>query len=1039
MNLLKGLNPQQYEAASHVDGPLLILAGAGSGKTRVITHRIAHLIVDHGVPAWSILAVTFTNKAAEEMRQRISAILNKAGASGAPPTVATFHSFCVRLLRRDGAKLADIRPGYTNQFNIYDDDDQLAVIKSLFKALGLDEKFMQYRAALSRISHAKNHKETPQDFYKQSTDPKMSRLAVVYERYEERLRQANALDFDDLLLESVRLLYHDAETRKRYNERLRYLLIDEYQDTNRSQYELVRLLTQSHQNVCVVGDEDQSIYGWRGADIRNILDFERDYPNAKVIRLEQNYRSTKNILEAASAVVANNKERKGKWLWTDSGAGEKIFLYEALDAENEALFIADTIERTLHQNPDWKIAVLYRTNFQSRQIEEALRRYGRKYVVVGGFSFYQRSEIKDILSYLKVASAPQDSISMLRVINTPARGIGKTTVEQLEQFALNENLSLWSAMKRMLEEGQFGSRAETALAAFYRLIEELHSEAQTRRVDELMRLLLDRTGYQKMLEADVTPEAESRMGNVSELLNAAAEAAERGESLSDFLDHAALVSDADSIDLEARVSLLTMHNAKGLEFPVVFLAGLEEGLFPHSRSLNSIAQMEEERRLCYVGMTRAEKKLYLSWARYRRRYGGGQPEATIASRFLAEVPRELMDRLSGADDIPQVDLTSERYEVRESARRNLYTGKTYNSLDNISQFFAERGIKPKTPVPPTPGPQQRSPFGAQARSPLADPPRKPSPPSPPPQAASEDLPDWVLDAEPSSGIPGRGPIIERPEYDDEERMALREEATRSDAPPFAPPPSTPPIVSAPRNAAPAKPAWPPAPPRRGPIEPSKAPQPSARLPRRGVDENQTSLFGAPSETGDTPPWESVTAKPAPKLFGGSAPMPPAPSSGSSEDLPPWDSAPAEAKTKPAMTPPPRPTSGPPVASRPSVAPPSRPVAQPPQSFGARPPAAQSPRAPLPSGTINSGSGVRPASGVPSAPRPAGPPSATPKQTASTVPAGFRAGSVIYHAKYGKGTVMRREGDGEDAKLTVSFPGYGLKKIIEKYASLKRNE
>jgi DNA helicase II / ATP-dependent DNA helicase PcrA len=1047
MNLLKGLNPQQYEAASHVDGPLLILAGAGSGKTRVITHRIAHLIVDHGVPAWSILAVTFTNKAAEEMRQRISSILNKAGASGTPPTVATFHSFCVRLLRRDGAKLADIRPGFTNQFNIYDDDDQLAVIKSIFKALGLDEKFMQYRAALSRISHAKNHKETPQDFYKQSTDPKMSRLAVVYERYEERLRQANALDFDDLLLESVRLLYHDAETRKRYNERLRYLLIDEYQDTNRSQYELVRLLTQTHQNVCVVGDEDQSIYGWRGADIRNILDFERDYPNAKVIRLEQNYRSTKNILEAASAVVANNKERKGKWLWTDSGAGEKIFLYEALDAENEALFIADTIERTLHQNPDWKIAVLYRTNFQSRQIEEALRRYGRKYVVVGGFSFYQRSEIKDILSYLKVASAPQDSISMLRIINTPARGIGKTTVEQLEQFALNENLSIWSAMKRMLEEGQFGSRAETALAAFYRLIDELHSESHTRRVDELMRLLLDRTGYQKMLETDVTPEAESRMGNVSELLNAAAEAAERGESLSDFLDHAALVSDADSIDLEARVSLLTMHNAKGLEFPVVFLAGLEEGLFPHSRSLNSIAQMEEERRLCYVGMTRAEKKLYLSWARYRRRYGGGQPEATIASRFLAEVPRELMDRLSGADDIPQVDLTSERYEVRESARRNLYTGKTYNSLDNISQFFAERGIKPKTPVPPTPSPQ-RSPFGTQARSPLAEPPRQATPPSPPPRPESEDLPDWVLDGEPTSAISGRGPIVERRDYDDDERMALREDANRSDAPPFAPSPSTPPIVSAPRGApaSPSKPAWPPAPPRRGPVEPSKAPQPSARLPRRGVDENQTSLFGAPSagEGAETPPWESISTKPAPQLFGGrppSAAVPPSSAaprtpSSASDDLPPWDTG---SKPKAPMTPPPRPLSGPPTAARPPVAPLSRPVAQPPQSFGSRPPGPQNPGGPPASGTINSGPGVRPASGVPSPPRSVAPPSASPKPTAPKAPAGFRAGSVIYHAKYGKGTVMRREGDGDDAKLTVSFPGYGLKKIIEKYASLKRNE
>jgi DNA helicase-2/ATP-dependent DNA helicase PcrA len=646
MDFLQGLNPQQREAAAHVDGPLLILAGAGSGKTRVITHRIAHLIHEHRIPANAILAVTFTNKAADEMRQRIDRLLAKAGASGSP-NVSTFHSFCVRMLRRDGDRLAAIRPGFARNFTIYDDDDQLALIKSIFRGLGLDDKFMPYRTALSRISHAKNHQLTPQDFYNRATDEVTSRLAVIYDKYEEGLLRANAVDFDDLLLEAVRLLRHDREVRDAYNKRFRFLMIDEYQDTNRSQYDLVRLLTQDHQNLVVVGDEDQSIYGWRGADIQNILDFERDFRNAKVIRLEQNYRSTKNILEAASAVVSRNKARKGKWLWTESGAGDKIRLYTAPDSENEALFIADTIEKQLAQNPKTRIAVLYRTNFQSRQIEEALRRYGRKYIVVGGFSFYQRAEIKDALSYLKVAGAPHDSISLLRIINTPARGIGKTTVEQIEQFALENDLSVWAAIRRMLDDKVFPARAEAALSAFVRIVEELQENAKTCKVDQLLRLVMDRTGYKSMLEADQSPEAESRISNLMELLNAAVDAGERGEGLTEFLDHAALVSDADSVDSGAQVSLLTMHNAKGLEYPVVFIAGLEEGLFPHSRSFLDEAAMEEERRLCYVGMTRAEQRLYLSWARYRRRFGGKEPEASTRSRFIDEVPPDLLEDSSG--------------------------------------------------------------------------------------------------------------------------------------------------------------------------------------------------------------------------------------------------------------------------------------------------------------------------------------------------------------------------------------------------------
>ncbi|PYT30563.1 MAG: ATP-dependent DNA helicase Rep [Acidobacteria bacterium] len=692
MDFLQGLNPQQREAVIHTEGPLLILAGAGSGKTRVITHRIAHLVSKQHIPPSAILAVTFTNKAADEMRTRVAGLLESENLSSAP-NLSTFHSFCVRLLRRDGDPLAQVRPGFTRRFSIYDDEDQLAIVKAAFRHLGLDEKFMQYRAVLSRISHAKNHKKTPQELYQAATEPILTKIAVIYEEYEKALRQSNALDFDDLLLETVRLLYHDEATREGYNRRLSYIMIDEYQDTNRTQYELMRLLTQSHQNVCVVGDEDQSIYSWRGADIHNILDFERDFPNALTIRLEQNYRSTKNILEAASALVARNKERKGKWLWTEADAGDMLGFYTGYDAENEALFIADTIEHLLAADPDQRVAVLYRTNFQSRQIEEALRRYGRKYVVVGGFSFYQRSEIKDVLAYLKLALSLQDSISLLRIINTPARGIGKTTGEQVERYALENNLDLLTAIGRMLDGRQFGTRAHAALEVFRKLILELNEAVSALPLHDAMRFIEERTGYRGMLEQENTPEAQGRLENLDELASAAAEAAARGESAADFLDHAALVSDADTVDERAQVNLLTLHNAKGLEFPFVFLAGLEEGLFPQSRSFDSEARLEEERRLCYVGMTRAEKRLILTWARYRRRFGGGDLERSIPSRFLQEIPANLTQNLGGEDDrVPQLDLKAERHEVRASVKRNTFTGKTYNSLENISQFFAERGM-----------------------------------------------------------------------------------------------------------------------------------------------------------------------------------------------------------------------------------------------------------------------------------------------------------------------------------------------------------
>ncbi|MFZ5926572.1 MAG: ATP-dependent helicase [Acidobacteriota bacterium] len=752
MDFLSGLNPEQRRAVEHVEGPLLILAGAGSGKTRVITHRIAHLIAHHRVYGPAILAVTFTNKAAGEMRERVLRLLGGLPTQSGP-VVSTFHSFCVRLLRRDGAPLAQIRPGFTTSFHIYDDSDQLAVLKQVYKKLGIDEKAVPPRGILSRISHAKNQKLAPEDIYRVSAAPDAARLAVLYEHYQLALQAANALDFDDLLLEAVRLLRHDEQVRDLWNRRVEFLMIDEYQDTNRAQYELMRLLSQRHSNVAVVGDEDQSIYGWRGADIRNILDFEHDFPNATVIRLEQNYRSTKTILEAASRVVERNTARKGKTLWTDGPAGDPICYFEAEDGEQEALFIADTLRKILAADPRTRAAVLYRTNFQSRQIEEALRRYSLAYKVVGGLSFYQRAEIKDVLAYLHLLLNPRDNVSLLRILNVPARGIGKTTAEQLESIAAREQSSLWEAIGHALERHEFGARAEAALAAFQRLIQELREAAPRMPAHELITLVLERTGYRRMLEAEGTPESESRLGNLEELISAAADAAERGETLQDFLDTAALRSDADDVDTEAQVSLLTMHNAKGLEFPVVFIAGMEEGLFPHSRSIESESMLEEERRLCYVAMTRAMRRLYLTSARWRRKYGGAPMDSCQPSRFLEEIPQHLIETLHEPRDVPgALDLFGERAAVREAARRHTFTGKAVNSIDHIQQFFADRGMR---------GPA----VGASARPPAAPPaaatPAGPSPAAPPPKPAAP--PPARKTAAPRSGF-RPGARVRHPKY-----------------------------------------------------------------------------------------------------------------------------------------------------------------------------------------------------------------------------------------------------------------------------------
>jgi len=724
MNFLEALNPPQQEAVAHGEGPLLILAGAGSGKTRVITHRICHLIHARGVPARSILAVTFTNKAAEEMRGRVETMLAGAGIFETP-LVSTFHSYCVRLLRREGLRLAELRPGFTPSFVIFDEDDQLALVKSVYRDLGLEESFMQYRAALGRISHAKNRGLAPDDLLREARDPSAARLAAVFEGYEAGLRRAGALDFDDLLLEAVRLLGFDGELRARLNDRLRYLLVDEYQDTNRVQYELMGLLAEKRRNVCAVGDEDQSIYSWRGADIRNILDFERDFPEARIIRLEQNYRSTKTILAASSAVVARNRHRLGKRLWTDGEVGDKIVVFAAADSEAEALFIAETIERLLAREPDVRVAVLYRTNWQSRQIEEALRRYGRRYHVVGGLSFYQRAEIKDMLAYLKLLVNPHNPVSLLRIINTPARGIGRSTVEEIERHARERGLSLWDAIGSLLEHQLLPARAHAALARFRQLIEQLSEAARQMPPGVLLQNLIAETGYRAMLEAADEPSAESRLDNLNELINAAADASARGETLEEFLDHAALVSESDQLDSAAQISLLTLHNAKGLEWPVVFIAGLEEGLFPHSRSMDSPAMLEEERRLCYVGMTRARKRLFLSWARRRRRFGAGTPEEQEPSRFLDEIPPEHIDwtKLPAAGmAAPEsgLDLFAERHEVRQSAQKYSTAARTYNSAEAIAEFFRTRGLTPPAPpqtAPPKKAPAQGLRAGATVRHP----------------------------------------------------------------------------------------------------------------------------------------------------------------------------------------------------------------------------------------------------------------------------------------------------------------------------------
>jgi DNA helicase-2/ATP-dependent DNA helicase PcrA len=533
------------------------------------------------------------------------------------------------------------------------------------------------RAALSRISYAKNRGLTPQDLYRQAADPVTERLATVFERYEGKLRQANALDFDDLLLKTVELFYAAHDVCEHYNHRFRYVLVDEYQDTNRIQYQLIRQLTLLHQNLCVVGDEDQSIYRWRGADIENILNFEADYPETRLIRLERNYRSTQVILDAATAVVSRNVARKGKVLWTDRAGGARVGLYEAQDADEEACFVASAIERALTEDQDGSIAVLYRTNAQSRLFEEALRRSDVQYRLVGGLSFYARAEVKDILAYARLVTNLQDSAALLRIVNRPPRGIGETTVESLAAAARRARLSLWDALEQELAAKLLPARSLRVLEGFHALIRELLAARESLTLSGFFRELLDRSKYVDMLRAEGTPESEGRIENLQELVHAAAEAEERGETLAEFLDHAALVSDADDYDERARVTLMTLHSAKGLEFSTVFLAGLEEGLFPHKLSLDDDAALEEERRLCYVGMTRARDRLILTRGSARRSFAREDYESTRPSRFLREVPSQLLEPLN---------LTF------QGAKARTVWENAVSSRAEIDRFLRERGM-----------------------------------------------------------------------------------------------------------------------------------------------------------------------------------------------------------------------------------------------------------------------------------------------------------------------------------------------------------
>jgi len=658
MHFLDTLNPEQREAVLHVSGPLLILAGAGSGKTRVITSRIAYLVGDGHARPHEVLAVTFTNKAAEEMRSRVEALL---GEDCSRMWVSTFHSLCARLLRREAPAI-----GLSRDFVIYDSSDQLTVVKQALKELQIDDSYVQPRAALSRISHAKNRMETPEQMAASAGwNRRDETIAKIYTKYLAALKDASALDFDDLLLKTVELFENSTSVRQKYSEQFRFVMVDEYQDTNRPQYMLIRRISEVYRNLCVVGDPDQSIYKWRGADLKNILDFEHDYPEATTVKLERNYRSTQVILDAASAVISQNRNRKDKRLWTDQQGGARIVYFRGGDELEEADFITRTARGGLADDPESTVAVLYRTNAQSRAIEDALMREGLAYKIVGGVRFYERKEIKDALAYMRLVINPHDDVSLRRIINVPTRGIGKGVMETLEKIELSSQRddefpllsaglapsvtanSLWARLVHGLNDRAFTGRAAASLTTFRDLIVALTGIARQDPVSDTIGKILDRSGYLQDLREDRSEEAEARIENLAELVSAAREYEGRDPdaSLTGFVDRLSLLSDVDEEagSRDARIWMMTLHSAKGLEFPMVVLAGLEEGLFPHSRSAEDEEELEEERRLCYVGMTRARQRLVLTGAARRRVFG--EYQSSEPSRFIDEVPADLVERL----------------------------------------------------------------------------------------------------------------------------------------------------------------------------------------------------------------------------------------------------------------------------------------------------------------------------------------------------------------------------------------------------------
>ena len=634
--LLEHLNPPQLEAVIHPGGPCLILAGAGSGKTRVLTHRVAWLIQEAGVPPGEIVAVTFTNKAAREMRERVRTLLG--GGQASDVFLGTFHSWCVRLLRKESERI-----GYDPSFTIYDTPEQLAIVKKVMRERNISETTYSPKRILGRISAAKNKLETPESVRSRSKGPWGNVTADVFTAYQESLERANAFDFDDLLARSVQLLESDAEVRESYQQRVKHLLVDEYQDTNHAQYRLIKVLTGIHKNLTVVGDEDQSIFSWRGADISNILDFERDFPDARIFRLEQNYRSSSRILSAALSVVSQNENRKGKELWTENDEGELIVVYRAAEGRDEASWVVSRIaSKSRAGQPLRDMAIMYRTHAQSRLFEEELLRGGIPYVVLGGVRFYQRREVKDLLAYLTLSVNPNDPAAFMRILNVPARGIGKKTEQAIEQLAAVSGLSLYAALEKALEGGtDLSGRAISSLRVFHSLIETLRQEAQTRRADQMVEAILRLSQYMAIFDKDPEEERLARKENMEQFVTAAGEAVERGETIPEFLSGVALQSDIDALQNEEAIPLMSLHTAKGLEFETVYLVGLEEGILPHANSTDNQDALEEERRLCYVGMTRARRELVLTTSAVRR--VRGQPRDQVSSRFLEEIQQDLLE------------------------------------------------------------------------------------------------------------------------------------------------------------------------------------------------------------------------------------------------------------------------------------------------------------------------------------------------------------------------------------------------------------